>query len=237
MWLFDWLPSKNHSRSLHTELLVQVSFRQPAQYSGHDTNKPTTCHLLTPAAGRPIRFKAPLAQPPPLPLFLLHAFFIMWYSQCSTDLLQIHWQPGEFSIYLCIYLVDGGAVIYGPLVSGQRQTCWLLGYWETPPALISEEETDEEEDRRWERGKKKSVNERWRLRVMKEEAERQMDGSHISPLSLVCLQEKPHPVFPCSPPHGPVALFLSLSTKYRGLVQNRRLQPNGDKPQAQQTIT
>lgn len=55
-------------------------------------------------------------------------------------LQKIYWEP---CIYLCIHLVRGGAVICGPLVSGQRQTCWLLGCWETPLALISEKETDE----------------------------------------------------------------------------------------------
>lgn len=41
---------------------------------------------------------------------------------------EIYWQSCEFCIDLAIYLVNGGAVICGPLVSGQRQTYWLLGY-------------------------------------------------------------------------------------------------------------
>lgn len=51
------------------------------------------------------------------------------------------------------------------------------------------------------------------------EAERQMDGSQLSALGLVCLQRKLRLISPPSPPLGPVTLLLSLSTKYRGLVQ------------------
>lgn len=69
-------------------------------------------------------------------------------------LQKIYWEP---CIYLCIHLVHGGAVICGPLVSGQRQTCWLLGCWETPLALISEKETGKTEGGREAKKKKKKV--------------------------------------------------------------------------------
>lgn len=154
-------------------------------------------------------------------------------------LQKIYWEP---CIYLCIHLVHGGAVICGPLVSGQRQTCWLLGCWETPLALISEKETGKTEGGR-EAKKKKRKKCEWETEAKSEEtkerkgAERQMDGSQLSPLCRICLQGKPQPIFPPSPLLSPVTLSLSLSTKYRGLVQDRQLQPNAAKPQAQQTIT
>lgn len=45
------------------------------------------------------------------------------------------------------YLLTGSSNLRGPSVSGHRgKTSWLLGYRENPPALISEEETDEEDD-------------------------------------------------------------------------------------------
>lgn len=130
------------------ELQVPASGR-PVQQSIHDTN----LHGMS---------------PPAAPLFLPYAFLIMWYFQCSVDLQEMYWQPCEFCIYLSIYLVDGGAVICGPLASGQRKTCWLLGYWETPPALISEEERDEEEDRRWKKEGKKERHE-WKIKAGSEE--------------------------------------------------------------------
>lgn len=78
----------------------------------------------------------------------------------------LQWGPAERNagspefLFLFNYLLSqwGSSQQWAPGV-WQRQTCWLLGYWETPLALISEKkrERDEERDRRWERGKKKSV--------------------------------------------------------------------------------
>lgn len=99
----------------------------------------------------------PLRPPAPfsLPSCSCHMHFssgnILRAARTRSNTLAALWV-----LYLFVYLLGRrGAVSCGPPVCVRRQTHWLLGYWETPPALISEDERDEE--RGWERGARQNV--------------------------------------------------------------------------------
>lgn len=99
-------------------------------------------------------------------------------------------------LYLFVYLLSqwGSNKQWAPGV-WQRQTCWLLGYWETPPALISEEEREMKRKPEGGREEKRKVwlsdrrRERGKRREKKKQKGRWMDhGFH--PFRLVSLQGK-----------------------------------------------
>lgn len=136
----------------------------------------------------------------------------LWFHPCSCymhfsscDILNAAWTcknilAALWVLYLFVYLFSrwGSSKLWAPGV-WERQTCWLLGYWETPPALISEKERDEEKDRRWERGKKEKCE--WEIeaeseetRERKKQKDRWMNHSfHLSVL-FVC-RESRNPFF------------------------------------------
>lgn len=115
------------------------------------------------------------------------------HFSCSDILRPAECAPPALLVFcLFVYLFSWwrAVICVPPTASGQRQTCWLLGYWETPPALISEERN------RW----------RGRGEVGEEEENRERretDGWITAPATQSCLfalKTPPHPPFPPNRP-------------------------------------
>lgn len=167
-----------------------------------------------------------LSDPTPVPAAC--SFHHIFSVQCGPA--KKYWPPCEFWIYLSIYLVDGGTISSGPLVSGRDKHAGCEATEKPHRLSLVRKREMKRKTEGWKEEKRKVwLSDRRRERGNQREKKRQKDrwmGHGFHPLSLVSLQGKPRLIFSsrsfplsCQPLVISQHKTLRISPDHRGCSQ------------------